>query len=222
MRLLLAHDHDVAARELASRWGDDAILLTPAELHDERMLLYVDIRGNARAEIPSRPEVTSVLTRLGGVGPTDLWHVDQQDLNYAASELEAFLRAWLGAWTGPIVNRPSTTCLNGPGWRPEQWAVAATLAEFEVWPVHRRVALGGVPDSKPSPTLRRVTVVGDRWFGPVREEVGRRLCALAADVGCSTLEAALDEDVLAHLSAWPDVAAPDVAEALAVLLDGVR
>jgi hypothetical protein len=222
MRLLLAHDHDAAARELASRWGDDAILLTPAELHAERMVLHVDPRGNARAEIPSRPQVTSVLSRLGGVGPTDLWHVDQQDLNYAASELEAFLRAWLGAWTGPIVNRPSRTCLNGPGWRPEQWAVAATLAGLDVWPVFRRVALGRVADPKPSPTLARVTVVGDRWFGPVGEEVGRRLCALAAAAGCDTLEAALDEDVLANLSAWPDVAAPDVAEALAALLDGIR
>jgi hypothetical protein len=222
MRLLLAHDHDIAARKLASLWGDDAILLTPAELHAERMLLRVDPQGNARAEIRSRPEVTSVLTRLAGIGPTDLWHVDPQDLHYAASELEAFLRAWLGAWTGPVVNRPSTTCLNGPGWRPEQWAVAATQVKFDVSPVRRRVALHAAPDPVPSPTLTQVTVVGDRWFGPVRDGVGRRLCSLAVAAGCTVLEAALDEDTLAHLSAWPDVAAPDVADALAVLLDGLQ
>ena len=59
-----------------------------------------------------------MLTRLGGVSAADLPHVNAQDVVYAAAELDAFLRAWLGAWPGPVVNRPSTTCLNGPGWRP--------------------------------------------------------------------------------------------------------
>jgi hypothetical protein len=212
MRLVLAHEHDVAARGLADRWGDDAVLLTPGDLHDERMLLRIASNGTAQAEIPSRPEVTSVLTRLGGVGPSDLHHVDPRDLDYAAAELDAFLRAWLEAWGGPVVNRPSTTCLNGPGWRPEHWAVAASALGLGVRPVHRTAP---AEDSG-----ERVTVVGDRCFGQVSTYLRGQLCELAAAVGCRTLEAVLDGETVLRLSAWPDVAVPDVADALAGVLDG--
>ena len=155
MRLVLAHNHDVAARELADRWGDDAVLLTPADLSAERLLLHLDAQGDARAEVASRPEVTSVLTRLGGVGPRIWSQVDAQDAAYAAAELDAFLRAWLGAWPGPVVNRPSTTCLNGPGWRREQWTVAAAAVGLPVRPVHRHATLGAVQDNDPRGNRRR-------------------------------------------------------------------
>lgn len=222
MRLILAHRHDVAARELAARWGDEALLLTPADLHDERLLLTVDRQGEALAGLPSRPEVTSVLSRLGGIGPTDLDHVDPQDLGYAAVELDAFLRAWLGAWPGPVLNRPTTTCLNGPGWRPEQWILAAAAAGLPVRRVRRSVPAGDDPTrSGPIGDMRMVSVVGDRWFGAVPDETGRTLCALARTAGCVLLEAMLDVDgTVVHASAWPDVSAPDVAAAVKNLLDG--
>jgi hypothetical protein len=224
MRLVLAHESDVAARALAARWGRDAVLLTPAELSAERLLLRVDERGHARAEVPSRPEVTSVLTRLGGIGAADLTHVHTDDATYAAAELDAFLRAWLGAWLGPVVNRPSTTCLNGPGWRPEQWIAAAAAAGLRVCPVTRQAKLTGASagDLSQVSSAARVTVVGSCWFGPVCDGLGRRLCALAADVGCSTLEVMLLNDVIVQISAWPNVAVPEVAQALAGLLDGTR
>lgn len=215
MRLVLAHENDVPARELVARWGDDAVLLTPADLHEERLLLRIEPDGSAQAEIPSRPEVASVVTRLGGVGPADLHHVDPQDLGYAAAELDAFLRAWLGAWRGPVVNRPSTTCLNGPGWRPEHWAVAASAQGLDVRPVRRPAPADGS-----SKAGKQVTVVGDRCFGQVSDDLGERLCELATAVGCETLEAVLDDEVVVRLSAWPDVAVPDVADALAGMLDG--
>ena len=221
MRLVLAHKHDVAARELADRWGDDAVLLTPADLSAERLLLHLDTRGDARAEVASRPEVTSVLTRLGGVGPADLLQVDAQDAAYAAAELDAFLRAWLGAWPGPVVNRPSTTCLNGPGWRREQWTVAAAAVGLPVRPVHRHATLGAVQDKDPEEPQTWVTVVGDRWFGSGRADLADKLCTLAESVGCVALEALLLDDVVAEISPWPNVAAPEVADALALMMDGL-
>jgi hypothetical protein len=224
VRLLLAHAHDLAARELAARWGDAAVLLTPAELHGERLLLQLDHTGDARADMPSRREVTSVLSRLGGVGPEDLRHVDPQDRTYAAAELDAFLRAWLTAWTGPVANRPSTTCLNGPGWRPEQWVAAVAARGLAVRPVRRAVARDAVPDRHPPEpvTQTRVTVVGDRWFGPVDDARGSSLCALARAAGCTILETLLDGDVVVRVSAWADLASPDVVDALAQYLDGAR
>jgi hypothetical protein len=224
MRLVLAHAYDLAARELADRWGDDAVLLTPAELSAERLLLELDTQGDARAEVASRPEVTSVLTRLGGIGPADLVQVDAQDASYAAAELDAFLRAWLGAWPGPVVNRPSTTCLNGPGWRREQWAVAAAAVGLPVRPVQRHATLGRAPDPDPAESAPQtwVTVVGDRWFGSGRADLGGKLCTLAESVGCVALEAMLLDDMVAEISPWPNVAAPEVADALALVMDGLR
>ncbi|MEU4291327.1 hypothetical protein AB0E63_24130 [Kribbella sp. NPDC026596] len=224
MRLVLAHSHDVAARELADRWGDDAVLLTPAELSAERLLLHLDTQGEARAQVASRPEVTSVLTRLGGIGPADLVQVDAQDASYAAAELDAFLRAWLGAWPGPVVNRPSTTCLNGPGWRREQWAVAAAAVGLPVRPVHRHATPGGAPDSGPLESAARtwVTAIGDRWFGSGRADLGHKLCTLAESVGCVALEAMFIDDVVAEISPWPNVAAPEVADTLALMMDGMQ
>jgi DNA-directed RNA polymerase subunit H (RpoH/RPB5) len=222
MRLVLAHDHDITARELAARWGSDAVLLTPAELSSEDLLLHLDEHGAAQAEVTSRPEVTSVLSRLGGISAADLPQVNAQDAVYAAAELDAFLRAWLGVWPGPVINRPSTTCLNGPGWRPEQWVVAATAVGLRARPIRRRATLTDVPDLNggTSADATRVTVVGGNWFGTVSEEIGHRLCTLAEAVGCSTLEAVLVDDVITQMSAWPDLATPGVADALASLLDG--
>jgi hypothetical protein len=231
MRLILAHRHDATAYELAARWGTDAVLLTPADLHTERMHLTVDPDGRATATLPSRPAVTAVLTRLGGIGPADLTHVDPRDLTYAATELDAFLRAWLLAWPGPVLNRPTTTCLNGPGWWPEQWAVAAAAEGLRVHPVRRVAAPAGPGFTSPpegpgtggNTDPRRVTVLGDRWFGPIDAAVGARLCALARRAGCVLLDAVVGADGLVlHTGAWPDVAAPHTAAALATLLDGSR
>lgn len=229
MRLILAHRHDVPARELAARWDARAVLLTPADLHAERLLLTVDRTGRTRAELPSRPEITAVLCRLGGVGPADLDHVDPRDLPYAAAELDAFLRAWLLGWAGPVLNRPTTTCLNGPGWRPEQWAVAAAAAGLPVRPLRRVVdtAAPAAPqraactgrDGTGEPV--RVTVVGERWFGAVPDGLGRRLVGLAAKAGCTLIEAIVEPGgAVLHAGAWPDVSAPEVADALVPLLEG--
>ncbi|HEX8347555.1 MAG TPA: hypothetical protein VF657_22900 [Actinoplanes sp.] len=229
MRLILAHRYDVPAHELAARWGTDALLLHPDDLHTERLVLAVDTDGSARAEFTSRPHVTSVLSRLGGIGPAELHHVDPQDLAYAAAELDAFLRAWLLAWPGPVVNRPTVTSLNGPGWRPEQWAVAAAAVGLAVRTVTRPapVAAGHVHAATPDPgawpgtDAVQVVVVGNRWFGDVTEAVGRRLCALARATGCTLLESLVAADgTVLHVSASPDISAPHVAEALVPILDG--
>lgn len=224
MWLILAHRHDLAGRQLAARWGGEAVLLTPADLHEEHLQLTVDGRGDARAALPSRPEVVSILSRLGGVGPVDLEHVDPQDVSYAATELSAFLWAWLAAWPGPVLNRPTATCLNGPGWSPEQWILAAATTGLPVRPVRRLAPTGGSyppTDVASGSDLVQATVVGDRWFGAVSEDTGRRLCALANNAGCVLMDAVLDtRGTVVRLGAWPDVSAPEVAAALAPILDG--
>lgn len=207
MHLILAHTDDLAARRLAALWAGDALLLAPADLRAERMTLTVDRRGRATAALRSRPGVRAIVCRLGGVRAGDLSHVDHRDAPYAAAELDAFLRAFLAAWPGPVVNRPTDTCLNGPGWRPAQWAAA--------------IAAAGLPASAAGGG--EVTVVGERWFGPVSEDLGWALATFAKASGCALLRASIAPGgTVTGADAWPDVSVPPVAEALASLLDGAR
>ncbi len=225
MRLILAHRHDGPAHRLAQRWGaDEALLLTPGDLHRERLCLAVDGRGTSHAELLSRPEVTSILCRLDVVATTDLDHVDPADHEYAAAELAAFLHAWLGAWHGQVVNRPSAACLNGPGWRPQQWLHAAAGVGIRVRTVRTSTSAGqsGVEAAQvpvPGGEQAPVTVVGDQCLGVVSETMSERLRRLARTATCALMEAWLDADgAVVHLTAWPDVSAPAVADALAVVM----
>jgi len=233
VRLVLAHAGDAAARALACRWGDAALLLTPEDLHHRMWRLELDRGGAALATVGPGPRdhtrVDAVLSRLGGIGAGELTRVRPEDRDYAAAELTAFLLAWLDACACPVLNPPSAGSLNGPGWQPEQWAMAAARAGLPVRSVRRHVALGevfdpvlAVPAAEAAGPVN-VTVVGDRWFGPAHESTKRRLGDLARAAGAPLLVAALDgtgEDAaVLGVSAWPDVGDPDVADAVALVMD---
>jgi hypothetical protein len=225
MRLILAHRHDGPAHQLAQRWGaDEALLLTPGDLHRERLCLMVDGDGTARAELLSRPEVTSILCRLGGVAPTDLDHVDPEDQEYAAAELDAFLHGWLDAWQGRVVNRPTAVCLNGLGWRPQQWLHAAAGVGLRVRAVRtstpvRQPDVHAEPVSISGGEPARVTVVGDQCLGVVSDTTAERLRRLARMAMCVLMEAWLDaHGTVVHLTAWPDLSGPAVADSLVAFM----
>jgi hypothetical protein len=233
VRLVLAHADDAAARTLACRWGDAALLLTPEDLHHRMWRLERDRGGAARATIGSgrgdSTRVDAVLSRLGGISAGELTRVRPEDRVYAAAELTAFLLAWLDACSCPVLNPPGAGSLNGPAWQPEQWAMAAARAGLVVRSLRRHVALGEVSDPVPAIPAAgaagsvTVTVVGDQWFGPAHESTGRRLRDLARAAGTPLLVAALEgtgEDAAVFdVSAWPDVGDPDVADAVALAMD---
>jgi hypothetical protein len=237
VRLILAHASDAPARALAVRWGDDALLLTPADLHARAWQLDLGRGGIATAAIGPDLPVTSVLSRLGGISPAELRRVQPEDRDYAAAELTAFLLAWLDACACPVLNRPGPGSLNGPGWRPEQWIAAAARAGLAVRAVHRHIEFMGAPQPAPVDPMNSlgmnsidpvnsvsVTVVGQKWFGAVPESTGRRLCELARATGTPLLEAVLagsdPESAVLAASAWPDIGKPQVADAVAVALGG--
>ena len=65
--------------------------------------------------------IAAVLCRIGLVTPEDLVSVHPEDRAYAASEMTAFLRAWLMQFRGVRCNEPTWMSLAGPGWHPQQW-----------------------------------------------------------------------------------------------------
>jgi len=237
VRLILAHAHDDSARALARRWGDEALLLTPALLHGTRWWLDLDHGESARvAPAPgARPmPADGVVCRLGGVSGAELPQVRAEDRDYAAAELTAFLLAWLDACRCPVLNRPVAGSLNGPPWHPEQWALAAMRVGLAVATVRRRIAFASTSPELGTPcqptklpaSVAYVSVVGDRWFGPVHESLGRRLCDLAraarTPLLAATVEGAGAAGVVRDISAWPDVSDPAVADAVVAALGGQR
>jgi hypothetical protein len=228
MLLILAHAGDLPARALADRWGSAALLLTAGDLHRTRWCLEVDRDGRvdtvlATAEGTPVP-VTGVVNRIGVVTGADLRRVRAEDREYAGAELTAFLLAWLDACPAPVLNPPNPRSLNGPAWYAEQWADAAASVGLRVEPVHRRLGLAAAPLATVPAWDEgiRAHVVGDVCVGDVHPAVARRLGALARLAGTPLLTATVSgrgpRAKVRDVSAWPDLADPEVADAVAALL----
>ena len=113
-------------------------------------------------------QIRGVLTRLQWVRERELLDVIPEDRAYVAAEMSAFLLCWLAGLTCPVLNRPTPTCLTGPGWSSEQWNVAASKAGMRVKPA-RRQALRTESSTRfeevEMPVTITVTVAGDRCLG---------------------------------------------------------
>lgn len=221
MRLVLAGRHDAAARALVARWGADrAALAGPADLSRPGWRHHAGEPGQATAAVGGRTvpatELEAVVVRLGAVAADELDDVRPEDRDYAAQEMTAFLLAWLDGLRCPVLNRPTPGCLNGPAWRPEQWALAAAGA--------------GLPLARPPLPARPVprdgavvTVVGDRCVGDAHPVTAGRVRRLAAAARVALLEVRLDgggpDAAFLGAHAWPDLADPAVAGALDAHLD---
>jgi hypothetical protein len=227
VRLVLAHSGDEAARRLTLRWGGDAVLATPADLHRHVWRLAVDATGATTVSLDGGVRVNAVVTRLAGVSEEELGHVHRDDRPYAAAELTAFLLAWLDACSCPVVNRPAAGCLNGPPWGDAHWAAAAARVGLTVRPAPLTVRADGptAPPRLPAdvdPVC--VTVVGDMCLGGVSADIASGLRALAHLAGTPLLGVTLDGTsataAVVSVTPWPDVGDPVVADALADVLAG--
>jgi hypothetical protein len=215
--LILASSRDRVARRLAARWaGAGAVVVTCRDLCRPGWQL-----GDGGAEtlavdgaVIDASRLTGVLVRLAGVQPDELRHVGADDREYAAAELTAVLLAWLTALDVPVLNRPTATCLSGPGWRPEQWTRAAAQIGIGVRPVRRRV-----PATEPVTRdleVATVTVAGRRCIGG---DPAMRACAraLARHAGAQLVDlhfaVGAPETTFTSANPWPDLLRPGVCEA---------
>jgi len=170
--LVVANRNDVQARELVKRWNSyGASLLTPENLSVEGWRYYTKDIDNSIAIINGHPlashDIRGVLTRMHCVLEDDLGHIVPSDRAYVASEMSAFLLAWLSALKCPVLNRPTPTSLSGPYWRHEKWIFTAARLGIPVAASNRHAIFqanqiliperGGVP----------VTIIGKKHFGNV-------------------------------------------------------
>ncbi|MEH1940126.1 MAG: hypothetical protein V7L01_07915 [Nostoc sp.] len=251
MLVVVASRHDKAAQALVANWAVyGASLLTPEDLSMIGWRHYLSssdrgggeaggaggVGGVGEAVVGGRvmsttgcanalDRITGVLTRLPSIFEQELWHIVPEDRGYVATEMNAFLIAWLSSLKCPVLNRPTPTYLLGPAWRPEQWVYAAAQLGIPVRPVRRHSSMSAnVCSQVPKKPLVTVTVVGDRCLGDVEKTLAshaRRL-ADAAQVDLLTVHFSSSESSAELLGAdlWTDISTPDVGDAIFEYLSG--
>lgn len=242
MLVVVASRHDKAAEALVTNWaahGHGVSLLTPEDLSVVGWRHYLSsIDGEAGEENSSSfssavvggvasalDQITGVLTRLPSIFEQELLHIVPEDRAYIATEMNAFLIAWLSSLKCPVLNRPTPTYLLGPAWRPEQWVYAAAQLGIPVRPMRRQSSMSAnaCPQVLEKSSVK-VTVVGDHCLGEVEKTLAShaRRIADAAQVDLLTVHFSSNESPAEFLGAdlWIDISAPDVGDAIFEYLSG--
>lgn len=218
MIVVLASAHDTKARAIVAAWAPaGARLCTPADLSTPGWRQCVGEPNDAIAVIGGEhvpaAAITGVLTRIPAVAANELTHIAAADRTYVASEMTAFLIAFLAALPCPMLNRPTAGALSGPAWRQEQWLRAAVRCGIPVLPRYRAMRLGhgssGLHDrvEHAVEAAIEVTVVGYRVFGAPEVLLADWARALAAAGGVGALRLGFAQRASGgHALAWVDPA----------------
>jgi hypothetical protein len=226
--VIVASAADQAARALAEAWkAADARVLTPLDLsmpgwhyrscRPEPGMAVVD------GKIVPSEAISGVVTRLPWIAEAEIPHVAEHDRAYVASEMQAFLFAWLSRLTCPVLNRPTPFCLAGPAWRHEKWISVAGRLGIRVRSTRRTIPSGSPPKvhgatgGDAAGVLTEVTVVAGRVVGPQSRlvEPTRQLAAAAGVRMITACYANHDRDAeLVGVSQWPDITSPSIRDAM--------
>jgi hypothetical protein len=239
--IVLASSHDAGAASLVRRWRPHgARLLTCADLSRPGWRWEPDAPGRATYvvagdPVPSRA-VRGAVSLLAAVGPAELPHIVAEEQEYVASEMTAFLMAWLSSLPCRMINRPTPLCLTGPRLAHEQWLRLAVHLDLPIRPSLRRVrpfashgpgdpssSLGGeTPEGEggrlvPVPIVAGLCVTAGLGELPPTEFLAR-LSRLAAEAGAGLLTATLEQQQHGwrFIGATPmvDVTRSDVTDAM--------
>jgi hypothetical protein len=160
--------------------------------------------------------IAGVLTRIPCVYEHELGHIMPADRAYVASEMTAFLFAWLSGLSCPVLNRPTANCLGGPNWRRERWVRLATSLGIPALPVQRKVSQ--ISDGLVEQPSCEVIVVGDRCFGNAAPALTSHARALAKAADVDFLAVQFNspdaEGQFVSASLWPHLVCPEVADAV--------
>jgi hypothetical protein len=236
--VVVASSQDSVAAAVAARWAaGGAAVLTCRDLSVSGWCYRPGDGAGSIAVVAGRrvraAEIEGVLMRLPGVGPHDLPHIVASDREYVAEEMSAFLTSWLSDLPCPMLNRPTPTCLAGPGWPWEQWVLVAAGLGLPVRPVRRRhtprdritTPAGAAPTGLPDDALT-VTVVGRRCFGADDDHLAMHARRLAKAAGVDLLAVHFDRHAadarLLGADLWPDVSQPEIADTVAAYLRSAR
>lgn len=224
MLVVVAGRHDREARHLEERWAPmGTAILTCDDLSVAGWRHPLENPEDSVAviggQVVAAREITGVLTRLPYVPEHELRRIAREERAFVAAEMTAFLRSWLAGLRCPVLNRPTPTCLTGPGWRRERWAYAAARLGVPVQPVEWHLDRGtNVPEEDGPAPSHTVTVVGARCLETADGELASQARRLAAAGGVDLLAVHFAETeaglVLHGADTWADVSSPEVADAI--------
>ena len=214
--LVLADERDVAAQAFVARHrAEGARLLKPSDLSRPGWCLRVGDPAAAVAVVEGgaipASALRGVITRLAAIAPAQLPHVAEADRDYVASEMSAFLGAWLSALACPVMNRPFVPSLSGPVWRTEQWTRLALGLDIPVAPVRLTLRPGAPMPAAPPPgkACVRLDVVGRAIIGHGHPQLRAHARRLADGAGMALLGVFFDaQDGNARFvgaDRWPDL-----------------
>ncbi len=223
MLVILGSRAEPITRGLVERWaGHGAVLVTCGDLSKPGWRFDPGAPLASTAVVDGRRvaarEITGWLTRLPAVFARELSAITPGDRDYVASEMTAFLLAWLAALPCRVLNRPTPGCLSGPAWSPARWALAAARAGLRVNPQPRTLApeLPSAAPQVPSPAAT-VTIVGLRTLGDVDSALARGARRLADTAGVALLSVHFDGQdagaAFVGVNPWPDLRDPELADA---------
>jgi hypothetical protein len=152
MIVLVASTYDSRAQFVARHWGSDRARLLTAEDSSASGWTYGGPQTLSTAVVSGQrihaDEISGILTLRPCIYSAELQHIRSSDRDYVASELNAFLLAWLTSQSCRVMNRPTPLCLAGPNWAPIQWTHAAA-----------RVSIPDVESKTCASGWRRLTVL---------------------------------------------------------------
>lgn len=219
---VLAREHDTAVFSSLSRiWPGEILQISCKDLSTPgwHHRVHNPAEGCLVAGGKSVPvgAIGGLVVRIGWIVERDIPWVVEGDRPYMASEMNAFLMAFLHALPCRVANAPSNACLAGPSWRQAQWTHQAMSVGLNIhesamrFPMIWSEGLTGID----------VVVIGDRWFGPVDESVGRKSAQLAASAGVDMLVLHFvdspEGQAFQFAHPWPDISEPQVGEAVCEL-----
>jgi hypothetical protein len=215
MLLVIGSAFDDRPRRLVERWtrdNRDAILVTPADVSRPGWRLRCGQPAECCAAIAERTiagdEIDGVVTSLAWIAPHELPHIDEDDREYVAQEIGAFLLAWLSELRCPVVDRPSPLSLAGCGRSSHEWAAIAARLGVPARPIWD------------GPTTT-VTVVGGRAVGDSDLAPAAEMVAAAVARSLVTLRFSdvVEPPALVGADASPDVGNCEVADTLLAWMD---
>lgn len=223
--LVLADAQDAAAQAFVARHRKEgARLLTPSDLSRAGWCHRVGDPAASIAVVDGlalpASMIRGVVTRLSAILPTQLPHVAEADRRYVASEMTAFLGAWLSALACPVVNRPRVPSLSGPAWCREQWTKRALDLDVPAVPVRRELRAGSsiaARNAVPAGCVR-FDVVGPAVLGRGHPRLRSHARRLADGAGMALLGVLFDADDgdarFVGADPWPDLSDEAIGDAL--------
>jgi hypothetical protein len=223
--LVLADEQDVAAQSFVARHRQDgACLVRPSDLSRAGWRHRVGDPAASVAVVDgvAIPAATlrGVITRLAAIVPSQLPHVAEADRDYVASEMNAFLGAWLSALRCPVLNRPFVPSLSGPAWCRERWARLALDLDVPVAPMRRELRPGQPAPAPelPQGTAIRIDVVGPTILGHAHPRLRSHARRMADAAGMALLGVrfdAQDRDArFVGADPWPDLSDGRIGDAM--------